>query len=62
MTTDNNQPRGRKFAPWTCPRCRKVVPAQYPALSRLDNDTEICNACGTDEAMRDHLDALEGGR
>jgi len=40
-----------------CPRCGGDVPApgvkgQYPgALSRTDNNTEICSACGTDEAM-----------
>jgi hypothetical protein len=29
---------------------------KYPgALSRLDNETEICSACGTDEAMQDYF-------
>jgi ssDNA-binding Zn-finger/Zn-ribbon topoisomerase 1 len=40
-----------------CPRCGGDVPSkehkgEYPgALSRADNATEICSACGTDEAM-----------
>lgn len=42
-----------------CPRCRGKIPnddtpGAYPgALSRVDNRTEICSACGRDEAMRD---------
>lgn len=36
-----------------CPRCQvDNLPLGYPgALSRADNETEICSACGTDEAM-----------
>ena len=40
-----------------CPRCGGGVPndstpGAYPgALSRFDNETEICSACGTEEAM-----------
>jgi len=43
--------------PHTCPRCGGDVPTtlhkgQYPgALSRTDNDTEICSQCGHDEAL-----------
>jgi len=46
MTTDH-----------TCPRCLGSIPnVQHPgaypgALSRYDNKTEICSACGIDEAM-----------
>ena len=40
---------------WTCPRCDLVRPPQWRALSRMDNETYICNPCGDDEAMRDHL-------
>lgn len=42
-----------------CPRCGGGIPndarrGEYiGALSRIDNETEICSACGTDEAMRD---------
>lgn len=42
-----------------CPRCNlnqipnNETPGKYPgALSRVDNKTEICSACGTDEAAR----------
>ena len=34
----------------TCPRCKKQY-TEYPALSRLDNKTDICSKCGTDEAL-----------
>lgn len=40
-----------------CPRCggaipNEATPGAYPgALSRYDNKTEICSACGVDEAM-----------
>lgn len=39
-----------------CPRCSGMIPndhepGAYPgAISRLDNATEICSSCGTDEA------------
>jgi hypothetical protein len=45
-----------------CPRCggfipNNEMPGAYPgALSRLDNKTEICSECGTDEAMEDYMD------
>lgn len=41
----------------TCPRCTGAIPnnaqpGAYPgALSRVDNETEICSSCGTEEAM-----------
>jgi hypothetical protein len=40
-----------------CPRCGGKIPSEerageFPgALSRWDNRTEICSACGTDEAV-----------
>ena len=40
-----------------CPRCggwipNALQPGEYPgALSRVDNVTEICSSCGTEEAM-----------
>lgn len=40
----------------SCPRCEGPIPnrlheGQYPgALSRTDNETEICSQCGHDEA------------
>ncbi len=33
-----------------CPRCKKAI-IGYPALSRIDNKTEICSKCGTLEAL-----------
>jgi hypothetical protein len=45
-----------------CPRCSGFIPSnerpgEYPgALSRADNKTEICSACGTDEGMEQFLD------
>lgn len=41
-----------------CPRCTGAIPNErtpglYPgAISRADNDTEVCSACGSDEAIR----------
>lgn len=41
----------------TCPRCGHLIPndqrpgAYIGAMSRRDNKTEICSACGTEEAM-----------
>ena len=34
----------------TCPKCGKEYEG-YPALSRIDNKTEICPECGTKEAL-----------
>lgn len=49
--------------PTVCPRCQdswipnNLTPGAYiGALSRADNKTEICSACGEDEAMKDWLD------
>lgn len=42
---------------YICPRCFGFIPnnnqpGQYiGALSRIDNKTEICSACGTEEAI-----------
>lgn len=44
-----------------CPRCghfipRDEFPGAYPgAISRVDNRTEVCSICGTDEAMGNGL-------
>lgn len=44
-----------------CPRCQGPIPnalheGMYPgALSRVDNETEICSSCGTSEAMFNFL-------
>jgi hypothetical protein len=49
--------------PNICPRCKdnwipcNERPGEYPgALSRADNETEICSACGEDEALKDFFD------
>ena len=40
-----------------CPRCTGFIPSnlfpgEYPgAISRIDNKTEICSDCGTEEAI-----------
>ena len=36
--------------PWECPSCKKMV-YQFPAISRKDNKTKICPACGAEEAL-----------
>lgn len=38
--------------PRICPICGREY-TDYPALSRRDNTTEICSACGVDEALDD---------
>ena len=44
-----------------CPNCgghipNNDTPGLYPgALSRKDNETEICSACGVGEAMDDYI-------
>jgi hypothetical protein len=44
-----------------CPKCAGYIPSNknpgaYPgAISRRDNLTEICSACGTMEALEDWL-------
>lgn len=37
-----------------CPMCGGLLGA-HPALSRRDNSTEVCSACGTREAMDDYF-------
>lgn len=40
-----------------CPRCNKEY-FDYPALSRKDNQTEICPKCGIAEALEE-IEKLE---
>ncbi len=48
-----------------CPKCAGYIPSnknpgEYPgAISRRDNTTEICSACGTMEALEDFLNSQE---
>lgn len=50
----------KKLFPF-CPRCGGYItnnetPGAYPgALSRIDNQTEICSACGEDEALEEYM-------
>ena len=32
-----------------CPKCKKTY-SDFPAVSRIDNETEICPECGRKEA------------
>lgn len=41
-----------------CPICGKEY-SEYPALSRRDNETEICPDCGVREAMEDFAKFME---
>lgn len=43
-----------------CPRCKlNFLPIGYPgALSRVDNETEICSECGQDEGLQDFFKTL----
>ena len=34
----------------TCPKCGQAIEG-FPAISRLDNETEICPECGLQEAL-----------
>lgn len=51
-----------------CPRCDGPVPcaatpgAYDGALSRADGETEVCSACGVDEAHLDFVAWIEAGR
>lgn len=42
---------------WKCPKCGNTV-NDYPALSRLDNKTDICYKCSQAEAMLDYKQHL----
>ena len=51
-----------------CPRCHGFIPnnetpgAHMGALSRLDNETEICSDCGTAEALEQMRGCLHDWR
>lgn len=40
-----------------CPSCGKVY-YEHPALSRKDNKTLICPACGQKEALEDYREYM----
>lgn len=37
-----------------CPRCKNII-FGYPAISRIDNKTEICSTCGLEEALESFI-------
>ena len=37
-----------------CPRCQQELTG-FPALGRVDNKTEICSPCGTQEGLDDYF-------
>ena len=41
-----------------CPKCKKEF-TEHPALSRIDNETEICPECGVREAVEAYMDAVK---
>jgi hypothetical protein len=42
-----------------CPICDMYY-HEFPALSRVDNKTDICSACGLREGLMDYVKSLEG--
>lgn len=38
-----------------CPRCLGDMWQPYVALSRLDNETDVCSQCGYEEAMEQYF-------
>ena len=50
-----------------CPRCGGYIPSNLNpgafdgALSRADDDTEVCSPCGTEEAMLDWAASEKAG-
>lgn len=49
MLKDNLKPQKA-----LCPRCDQPM-SKYPALSRTDNQTHVCELCGMDEAIECHI-------
>lgn len=43
----------------SCPKCGRLFQKGRGALSRLDNETEICSDCGTIEALEQWKEILE---
>lgn len=60
MQKDNNG----NIITWICPRCGKET-NDYPALSRIDNKTDICAECGMAEALfnlEKHINATQNDK
>ena len=43
---------------WECPVCHGMTDKR-PALSRRDNETNICSECGTKESLQDYLESKD---
>ena len=48
---------GKEIEEWQCPRCKEYT-TDYPAISRTDNKTEICSACGVEQALEGYVMSL----
>ena len=44
-----------------CPRCKNYFEG-FAAISRKDNKTEICDKCGTEEALLVFVEWKHGGK
>lgn len=64
---NNDYPWGKVAKLPVCPRCKGYIPnndnpGAYPgAISRIDNETEICSPCGQNEAINDYLKGHPNG-
>jgi hypothetical protein len=51
-----------------CPRCAHYIPSDeepgaYPgAMSRADDETEVCSSCGSEEGLLDFAASVKAGR
>lgn len=66
-TTKSTTTTTRKKNAPICPRCGGYIPtnanpgAHDGALSRADDETEVCSPCGTEEALADHRASQAAG-
>ena len=44
-----------------CPICNQSY-TDYPAISRIDNETEICTSCGVAEAFINYIEYMESNK
>ena len=49
-----NEAKNEGYDEFTCARCG-IVTTQFPALSRVDNESKVCSECGTEEAMQNYF-------
>jgi len=53
----NNSTYGSNVCHRLCPRCLNRID-EHPALSRRDNESEICSHCGREEAVVDMFNSI----